>query len=241
MTRVLAGMMLCAAAVWGQTEKFDVASVKGGMQPIPDKPRGEGVEVVPGSLSMRSVRLVSAIAWAYEIQEWQVDGPPWISQERYDIVAKAAEAAPPAKMRQMLRALLAERLKLAIHHQNKDMEGVVITVGKNGHKLKETDKVGSVKMIRQGAQSEGGTVSELVAILTRESKMPALDETGLKGHYDFKLDFSGYITPEMKPETDMVAMLAAAFQGELGLKLTTKKFPVDMVMIDKLEKVPTEN
>ena len=81
--------------------------------------------------------LKSAIRWAYHVMDAQVVGPDWLANERYDIMAKAAGPAPEAELRVMLQALLAERFKLAVHRQTKEMSAYALTVGKNGPKFHE--------------------------------------------------------------------------------------------------------
>ena len=121
------------------------------------------------------------------------------------------------------------------------MEGLVITVGKNGHKLKEAKEPGDIGMAKMGAASHGGTLSDLLAILTRESRMPVIDQTGLAGHYDFALDLAPYVTPDTNKNTDLPNVVAAAFRDQLGLKVESRKVPVEMVVVDRAEKRPPEN
>lgn len=238
--RSVIGVMLWAGALLAQPA-FEVASVKGGRDPLREFDRGENVEAHPGTLSMRSVRLLTAICWAYDAQEFQVEGPDWISSERYDIMAKAGEPAPVERLRAMLQTLLADRLQMKVHRQTKEMEGLVITVGKNGHKLKEAKEPGDIEMAKMGAASHGGTVSDLLAILTRESRMPVIDQTGITGHYDFALDLAPYVTPDTNKNTDLPNVVAAAFRDQLGLKVESRKVPVEMVVVDRAEKRPPEN
>src|SRR5215831_17852210 len=120
---------------------FDVASVKAS-QPSGRESRRERIEAVPGSLIMGNVRFQTAIRWAYHVQDYQVSGPSWIGDQRYDIVAKAATPAPEIELRQMLRTLLAERFQLAIHRQTREMQAYVVVIGKGGHKMTESKTEG---------------------------------------------------------------------------------------------------
>src|SRR4051794_1341156 len=61
------------------------------------------IKVVPGSLTMRGISFRAAVAWANDVKEFQVNGPSWIDEARYDIVAKAAGPAPSEELRPMLR------------------------------------------------------------------------------------------------------------------------------------------
>src|SRR3954471_13875575 len=103
------------------------------------------IKVAPGSLTMRGISFRAAVAWANDVKEFQVNGPSWIDEARYDIVAKSAGPASPEELRLMLRTLLAERCKLVSHRQTKEMSAWIVTVAKNGPKFKmsEGDAEGS--------------------------------------------------------------------------------------------------
>src|SRR5437899_8571432 len=86
---------------------FEVASIRAG------QPGRESIEYVPGSLTMRNVRLTACIRWAYGVPEYQVTGPDWMNDTWFDIAAKAGSPAPEAELRVMLQTLLVDRFKLA--------------------------------------------------------------------------------------------------------------------------------
>src|SRR5205814_6167137 len=88
------------------------------------------------------VTLRTCVQWAYGVQSFQVTGPFWTGAERYDIVAKTPSAASQQKLRAMLQSLLAERFKLEIHRDTKEMQVYTLVVGKNGHKLKASEDDG---------------------------------------------------------------------------------------------------
>ena len=104
---------------------FEVASVR------PGQPGKEAIDHVPGSLTMRNVRLTAAIAWAYDAQDYQVSGPGWLEDTRFDIAAKAGSPVPPAELRKMLQTLLSDRFQLNLHRQPKDLPALVLTVGRS--------------------------------------------------------------------------------------------------------------
>src|SRR5512143_2124001 len=104
-----AALLMSAAA--GQT--FDVASVRpvqsgggrgGEMHAAPAR-----IQVEPGGVTMRGASFRSCVRWAYGVPDFQVTGPDWIDQQRYDIAAKAASPTPEAQLRTMMQSLLAER------------------------------------------------------------------------------------------------------------------------------------
>jgi uncharacterized protein (TIGR03435 family) len=183
------------------------------------------------------------------VQDYQVTGPGWINEERFDIVAKAGTPAPDNQLRTMLQALLADRFKLAIHRQTKEMSAYVVVIGKNGHKMQESKTEGPSSLRpnggRLGAVAERADLDELATMLSQPLQAPVINMTGLKGRYDFKVDLTSYITDEMVkskgPPPDIIGIAMAAMQEQLGLKMESRKMPVEMIVIDRAEKTPTEN
>ena len=81
---------------------------------------------------MENVRLSSALKWAYQLQDFQISGPPWIQSDRYDIIAKTEAPVSEGELRRRLQNLLAERFKLVSHHETKVLPAFELTVGKEG-------------------------------------------------------------------------------------------------------------
>jgi len=248
MLRAVIVFTFASLAVFGQaaaTPAFEVASIRVG------EPGREAIEVVPGSLTMRHVRLTACIRWAYGVPEFQVSGPAWMNDVWFDISAKAGSPASEADLRLMLQTLLADRFKFASHRQVKEIPALILTVGKNGHKLQPVDvegspsfKTGKLNLIGQGA-----TLRQLTEFLAREIRNPIIDQTGLTGRFNYTLDINSYITDEIRksqgpnggPPPDAPSIIAQAMQAQLGLRLDAKKAPVEMIVVDHLEKTPTEN
>ena len=108
-----------AAAATEAPPAFEVASAK-----LSQCKNVDGAGVAHGSLTIRCYPLSRIVAWAFGV-------PPY-----------AAEAAPEDRVRLMLRTLLAERFKLAVHHDTREGSQLVMTVGKNGHRLKSSESEG---------------------------------------------------------------------------------------------------
>ena len=113
---------LLAAAAFGQTPVFDVASVKvsqsgggGGGRGMHEGRGRESIQISPDGVIMRNVSMRSCTRWAYHVMDYQVNGPDWINVQRYDINAKAAGEVPEEQLRLMMQSLLADRFKLAVH------------------------------------------------------------------------------------------------------------------------------
>jgi uncharacterized protein (TIGR03435 family) len=224
---------------------FEVASIRS------VQPGRESIEFGPASLTMRYVYLTACIRWAYGVQDVQVSGPPWLSDVWFDIFAKSANPVSVAELRAMLRTLLAERFKLAVHRDSKEMTALVFTVGKDGHKLKAVDAEGSPSFEagNEKLTGKGATVAQLVDFIARELRVPVVDQTGLTGRYDYVLDIAPYFSEESRramgpgggPPPDANAIVAVAMQKELGIKVEAKKVSVEIVAVDRVEKTPTEN
>ena len=112
--------------------KFDVASIKpavGGMRP--------DVKTSPGSLTIRNQSLLYLIQWAYDTPPFQIEGPDWLNDNRFDVLAKAESGGDEAKLRLMLRALLGERFGLKAHPEQKEMQVYGLTLAKGGPKFRD--------------------------------------------------------------------------------------------------------
>ena len=220
---------------------FEVASIR------PSQEGREAVDVLPGSITMHNMRLTGAIRWAYNVLDVQVSGPDWLNTTRFDIVAKAGAPAKEPEMRKMMQKLLAERFKLEFHRQTKEVNAMVLTVAKGGHKLKEVGQEGSPSFStgKLNLTGKGATITQLISFLSREIRLPIVDQTGLTGRYDYFMDINAYITDEMRnqsgPPVEAPSIIANALQAQLGLKVEAKKMPLEVLVIDKMEKTPTDN
>src|SRR5579872_6796460 len=165
-TAVAISFFLSATFAFPQA-RFDVASIK------PSRLSGEGrnrenVTANPGTLTMHNVSLRSALQWAYRMKEYQVSGPTWIGDERFDISAKAADAAGEDQLRAMLQNLLADRFKIALHREKKDLPFYALLVAKNGPKLAagKADGKGNIQPKGMGLEAQNTSLSEVADILT---------------------------------------------------------------------------
>jgi uncharacterized protein (TIGR03435 family) len=243
-------MGLTAVGAFGQAEApaaFEVASVRASQTGNMEGFRRESIQATPGSLTMRNVSLKSSIRWAYHVMDYQVIGPDWIGLDRYDIVAKAAGPATEEQLRPMLQALLAERFKVALRGQTKEMQAFVLTVGKNGPKFHESQTEGESSIEPNQATLSVAVkrtpVSQLVDMLSQALRSPVVDMTGLKGKYDLSLNIAKYVG-DLQPggaPPDPVTMVTMVLREEFGLQMESKKMPLDLLIVDHAEKAPGEN
>jgi uncharacterized protein (TIGR03435 family) len=224
--------------------QFEVASIKPSQAGNMDREgnRRENVDTQPGRLTMRNASLSSCIRWAYGVQASQVSGPGWLDTERFDIVATAAGRASEDQMRVMLRALLGERFKLTLHRDSRVMSAFELVVAKNGPKMHPSEGEGKSAHHGNGVKEtfEKLSMAELAEHLSGPMHGPVIDKTGLSGRFDFTLDLSGYFVPDRRPD-EMPSFIATSVQEQLGLKLESRKAPIEILVIDHAERVPTEN
>jgi len=240
--------VLIAAVLALNAQTFEVASVK--VRPADAPRRRPDIQAAPGSLTMRDVGLLNLVMWSYKISPWQISGTSGLPNDRYDITAKAAEPARTDDMRVMLQALLAERFKLKVHRETKEMPVYALVEAKGGHKLtpsQTADGVGVLPVADQtkmALSSRAGTLDQLGMFLSDPLGTPVVDKTGLQGRYDFDLDLTNYLrVPRQpgEPEPDPVAILQTALSKQLGLRLDARKLPIEMLVIDHIEAKPVEN
>jgi len=253
-------------AVWlvgtvARAQSFDVASVKPHPQSADGMMRvrmngGPGTPD-PGRLNYENVSLKAVLGKAFDVKSYQLTAPDWTDSERYDITAKIPQGTTKEQFGVMLQNLLAERFKLDYHRDKKELPAYVLVAGKNGSKMKvsEGPAAGGTSMRMQPGKATmnaaGVSMTQLVDMLANQVDRPIVDGTGLTGKYDFTLEFA----PEMRNMPGMPMMagggpvaegesapsLFTAVQEQLGLRLEPKKAALDLIVVDRLEKTPTEN
>jgi uncharacterized protein (TIGR03435 family) len=237
--------ILLAVPAIAQQPAFAVASIRPSSEEVRFEHDGT-TETTPGTLRMRDVSVETCIKWAYGVQSSQISGPAWIDTDKFDITAKADAPATDDEMKLMLQALLADRFKLSFHHQSKELKAFVLTIAKGGAKV--TPAVApDAKPFRQnsanGSVVKSMTIREFGDFISGPLQMPVVDETGLTGKYDFVLDFTPYLPDahNMGPDRpDTTSILMAAMEGELGIKMETRKTQVEVMVIDHVDK-PSAN
>jgi uncharacterized protein (TIGR03435 family) len=250
--------------------EFVVASIK---PSSPDAPDGfmtnPGRGRVSDTFSARNLSLMNLVKAAYGIPFGTTDSritgaPKWLDSEKFDVEAKIDGATVDAlnkltpdqrtlAQRQMLQALLADRCKMMIHREMKDLPIFSLVITKNGPKLQEAnpDEVTSIGTSRDGASElitgKARSIADLARWLSVSLGCPVLDKTGLTGKYDFKLEWTPDVsqaptnnaTTGQPPPTTLDSggpSLFTAIQEQLGLKLESGKGPVEIIVIDHIER-----
>jgi uncharacterized protein (TIGR03435 family) len=193
---------------------------------------------------------------AYAIRDFQVSGgPDWVNRDQFNITTKAEGDASKAQVRGMLQRLLAERFKLVLRKESKEVNVYTLTVAKTGPKLKEVklDEDNATRGMRFGGIGRiAGVMASMpqLAVMLSDIKLngsaildrPVLDRTGLTGVYDFTLEWSGEEQSADRTTSTNPAgpSIFTAVQEQLGLKLESTQAPVEFFVIEQASK-PTEN
>ena len=247
----------------GTRPSFEVASIKPGKTD-----RGVTAGVGNGQGGGRNMTLKMLIALAYRVQEFRiVGGPRWIGFDRFDVEGKAEDPrADPDQLRLMLQSLLEDRFQLKLHRENKEAPVYALVVAKDGPKIKLAPDQTSPSVngpaepgadpnrgaMRIGSGSLVGsavTLSLFTRLLSQRLDRTVVDNTNLDGRFDIRL----YWTPDvgeaaaldaggnpLPPVDSTGPSIFTAIQEQLGLRLVSTKGPVDLTIIDHVEK-PSAN
>jgi bla regulator protein BlaR1 len=227
---------------------FEIASVK----PSPSGPSGAEFNFAAGGgLAVRNADLKGIIQMAFDSQAFQIAGAPgWTTSARYDIFAKSADARPgasPDELRQdarrKLQTLLADRFQLLFHRETRQVNIYHLTIAKDGPKFAGAHDSGPNGGINGRCGQYVGTkssIGSLVYMLSRELGSPIDDRTGLTGRYDFKLEYAPTGTCQQVADNGDRPSVFSALQDQIGLKLESAKGPVEIIVIDRIER-PTGN
>lgn len=248
MRTVLAVNLLLISGVFAQpAPTFEVASVKAS-PPSSDSMRMRvqpAITTSPGGATLLNASLKALIQWAYHMQTIQVIGPGWLDQSRYDVVAKTSAPASNEQLRQMMQTLLADRFKLAFHRDAKEMQAYVVTVAKTGHKMKPSEGEGPIEMKPTGKGLNILFTHVTMAELTEMASSPldgvVVDQTGLKGAWDFTIDGSFFAMQKPADMQEAIGMMIQVMNEQLGIKVDQKKVPAEVLIVDHAEKIPVEN
>ena len=314
--------LVAAGSCFGQVA-FEVASIKPSEAMTPQKMMAGkmniGMKVDGARVDIGYLGLTELITMAYRLKRHQLQGPDWMSAQRFDIQAKLPAGATKDQVPEMLQALLVERFGLKFHRDTKEQAMYALVVGKGGSKLKEADPdpdpatavaegapvkgtqtftmgaAGGQTTVRMaqggggavvttggsgrmgGARMEMGsdgmmhmelkkiTMAAFSEMITRFVDKAVMDQTELKGNYKVTLDLamSDMMGAARAAGAGMGVMMGGALGGgagggageasdpsggsifqsvqKMGLKLEPKKAPVEILVVDHLDKLPTEN
>jgi uncharacterized protein (TIGR03435 family) len=253
--------LLIAAApalVSQQPPAFEVASIKPNHSGDPNRL----IRPSAGGVSVSNMYLQDLMVFAYQVRDFQISGGPgWLTVDQFDIEAKAQGNASLDQTRLMMQSLLADRFKLAVHREIKELPIFELTLAKGGFKvqpMKDGSCIprdpknptrgvapGKTRMdycgyggLGQGTlELASATMSELATFLSAATRRTVVDKTGIAGQYRLRLTF---VPDETAPAATDGPSIFTALPEQLGLKLDSAKGPVEVLVIDHAEK-PSEN
>jgi uncharacterized protein (TIGR03435 family) len=250
---------------------FEVASIK----PNKSADRGVRIENQLGRFRAVNVSLKFLIEFAYDLKDTQLAGATgWISSDNYDVDAKVESADGEdhklpsdeelEKRRQMVQSLLADRFKLVLHRDSKELPVYALVVAKSGAKLRESAALSSSDNPKPGQRMARMSPGELTMntvpmamlcdALSRILGRNVIDHTGLKGNYDIALKWTpdesegqmfkgpgdGDKRDAPPPSDSTGPSIFKALEEQLGLKLESQKAAVDTFAIEHVER-PSAN
>lgn len=233
---------------------FDVSTIK------PSNPEERLVITVKGrQFVTKASSLDDLIAFAYGVHANQIiGGPSWLKTEKYDLTAQSdlesLSQVNGQQLKLMVQKLLADRFGLAFHRAKKRLSVFTIVIGKTGPKLVESsaDPNSGPRVGFHGPgvmTAKNATLSDFAGFLQRYVlDRPVVDQTNISGKYDFRLNWAPNETQfegrglfsDAQKKTDDAPDLFTAMQEQLGLKFKSARIPVDVLIVDRVEK-PTPN
>jgi uncharacterized protein (TIGR03435 family) len=238
--------------------QFDVASLR------PSKPgndrQGYGIRPLPGGQSYEAWNcpIKVMLMAAYRVKAEQiVGGPMWIADERFDMMAKAERSSNPEELHAMLVNMLVDRLNLKFHKEKREMPMYALTADKGGPKMTSHDSANAgdvwidVNVTGATKVAMKSTYSPMDYFAFRLGTMldrPVVDLTGLKGGYDFTLEYTQDLPPGLNPNALLNGApvdtsgpnIFAAVKRQLGLALKAQHGLVDVLVIDHADR-PADN
>jgi len=236
-----------------------------------------------GRLTGTNVPAAALIRFAYNLPDFQISGGPgWLASDRFDVEAKAEGDPPIDQKRLMLRTLLAERFKLTVHTETRELPIYVLMMarsdGKPGAQLRRTEADCAREAVslddwagvgpatgtprcgffgfqpgtdlprgRGGLAFRGLTLAQFAKRLVPTVRRSVIDQTGLAGYFDADFDFLAELPPPPPPPglpnsfgSEPFVSIFTVLPEQLGLKLDSRRGPVDVLVIDRVERPTRE-
>ena len=211
-----------------------------------------------GRYELKNASMLDLIRTAYDFDADKIiGGPSWLEMDQFDVLAKVPADAKPETLKPMLQSLLADRFKLVVHKDARPFPAYALTIGKKPQ-LKEADGTEETGCRRQPAPEPPGpgttvqyscrnmTMTAFAEGLRRMAGAslepnPVLDETGLKGKWNFDLRFSPQPNGLGTAKAGDQITFSGAIDQQLGLKLEERQVPMPVIVVDSVNQKPSEN
>jgi len=277
---VTMALLIFSLVLLGQGQaQFEVASIKPAGPLTPDVTLGLRADGAQVHISWASIK--DLIYIGYHIRRYQISGPDWLGSDKFDVAAKIPEGISQRTVAEMMQNLLKDRFGLKAHWDKKELSVYMLELAKPVPDMTEATPpekevffpMGNIRGLSSVIDWGGGSrftfadnvldakklnMDQFTEWLGNFMDKPVINNTGLKGYYDFSLKLSpqdfqtmfiwaamaggSIIPPEAIPKTEGLSL--DSLSGGLkkaGLKLGRGKAPVDVLIIDAAEKKPSEN
>lgn len=220
---------------------WEVATVKAS---DPSDTRGQHIGMQGQHVMLLDTTVEQFLLLGYGVQRSQLAGEPeWAKTTRWDVNGLSDVEGQPSwrQLQGMIRKILVERFGLQLHHEQREMAVFALTVAKSGPKMiaNTSDPNGWMEQQNGGTRDrhvealKNASMADLALILQFHVDRPVVDQTGLKGRYDFKLQWT---LDDAQTAADAPPELFTAIQEQIGLKLDRVRLPADVLVIDKVER-----
>jgi uncharacterized protein (TIGR03435 family) len=246
-------LFLTSAGLPGQEPAaFEVAAIKPSTADSPPM----AIKRTQGQFATSRTSIAFLIRWAYDLDEGRLIGATRsLESTLFDIVAKIPSGElVPGQLRLMMQSLLNERFNLRVHKETRELSSYALAVNKDGPKLHFVDLgegfgQNPFKMTDRGRLAGTKVTAEMLAkVLSGQIGHPVEDATGLSRPFDFVLEWNPDTTDLSEAGTQPASSdvlnrpsIFTAVREQLGLRLVTRKSAVEVIVIDSVSSVPTEN
>jgi len=210
--------------------EFEVVSLKPAKQDAPLLPPVND----PSSFILNGASLRGCILYAFGLMDYQLSAPDWTGEARYDLSARKPPGTTEDDVPLMMQRVLERRFNLQSHRSTRVQRAYVLTIAPVGPRLSAvSDCSGHLRFGPHTITARCTSLAGLAAALTRYADRPVLDRTDLKGTFDFTLNW--------EPDQIGATPLFRTVERELGIRTRMANAPVEFIVVDHLDKQPTDN
>jgi len=230
------------AALAIQERAFEVASVKQSTAQSPPL----GIKRTTGQFTVTSASLPFLIRWAYDLDQDRLFGiPKGLDSATFDIIAKIPDGAlAPGDLQRMMRSLLAERFKLRVHTETRELSSYALVTESGGSKVRFVETGEGIRQNPFNMTDRGRLVGTkvmpamLAKVLAEQIGRPVVDQTEIKMPFDFVLEWNPI---EQGDQFQSRPSIFTAVREQLGFRLNARKSAVEVIVIDAVERMPTRD
>lgn len=228
---------------------FDAASIKVRIE----TDGASRLQPLPLGLRATNVTIRTCIEWAWRLRSYQVvftSSGASRDNTRYDIVARTSSPVSVAQLQLMLQRLLTERFDLAEHSETRELPVFALVVAKGGPKqLRDAEPTEETRLELDPTSTNDGQrwifhnspIASLAGLVSNGLTRPLIDKSGLTGKFDFSVTLPVWDRASDTLEEHAISDVFPAIQRQLGLKIEAQKSPVDVLVVDRFARAPSDN